>query len=322
MSSVIVNDERYPVSPGETVLDALLAAGVEISFGCRAGACQSCLLRASAGNVPAEAQRGLKETLKADGWFLPCRCQPDEELILDLDAESNLRLPARVAEKRLLAPRVMGLWLEPEQPFDYRPGQYITLWRDQKVGRSYSLASLPRDRADRLELHVSRIDGGAVSTWVHDHLQAGDRVDIHGPMGECFYVAGEPERPLLLVGTGTGLAPVYGVLKDALCNGHDGPIHLFHGARTSDYLYYHEELTSLVEEHDNLHYHPCLVLPSGQLTGDVQTGPVDQAVAQQVPLLAGWRVYLSGAPDIVGDLRRKCFLAGAASRDIHTDPFV
>ncbi len=320
MSSIVVNDKSYPLASGATVLDTLLDAGLEVPFGCRAGACQTCLLRATSGTIPAEAQQGLKDTLKAEGWFLACRCEPVDELTIDLNAGAVLTVPARVVEKRPLSPRVMGLWLEPEQPLDYRAGQYLTLWRDEATGRSYSLASLPGEES-HLELHIARIDGGAVSGWVHDTLQEGDTVNIQGPMGECFYVGGQPEQPLLLVGTGTGLAPLYGVLRDALRQGHSGPIHFFHGARTSDYLYYHKELSALAARHDNLLYHPSLVEADESLATPVAVGAIDQVVKQAVPELAGWRVYLSGAPDIVRQLQRHAFLAGAASKDIHTDPF-
>jgi NAD(P)H-flavin reductase len=320
MSSIVVNDQRYPLEPGATVLDTLLEAGLNVSHGCKAGACQSCLLRASSGTIPDVAQQGLKETLKAEGWFLACRCNPVDELTIDLTAGAKQTQTAQVVEKRLLSPRVMGVWLKTGQPLSYRAGQYITLWRDDSVARSYSLASLPGDDTT-LELHVARIDGGAVSTWVHNELQVGDTLQLQGPMGECFYVAGNAEQPLLLVGTGTGLAPLYGVVRDALLNGHCGPIHLFHGARTIDYLYYHAELMALSKQHENLHYHPSLVQASAMDPDEVELGPVDQLVAQHLPKLDGWRVYLSGAPDIVNQLRKRCFLAGAASKEIFTDPF-
>lgn len=319
MSSIVVNDQRYPLAPGATVLDTLLDAGLKVSYGCRAGACQSCLLRASSGTIPDEAQQGLKETLKADGWFLACRCNPVDELTIDLAAAVVQKQTAQVVEKRLLSPRVMGLWLKTEQPLTYRAGQYVTLSDDDSVARSYSLASLPDETY--LELHIARIDGGAVSSWIHDQLQGGDTLQLQGPMGECFYVEGKAEQPLLLVGTGTGLAPLYGVVRDALRNGHSGPIHLFHGARTVDYLYYYAELMALSAEHENLYYHPSLVQASTLAPDEAELGPVDQLVLQHLPKLDGWRVYLSGAPDIVNQLRKRCFLAGAASKEIFTDPF-
>lgn len=320
MSSIIVNNQRYPVVPGSSVLDTLLAAGLGISYGCKSGACQACILRASSGEIPDEAQQGLKETLKAEGWFLACRCKPTGDLFIDLSEETQLKQTAYVVKKQPLSSRIMGVWLQPEQPISYRAGQYIVLWRDDSIARSYSLASLPDDEP-YLELHVAYIDGGAVSGWVHNELQIGDQVQLQGPMGECFYVPGIPEQPILLVGTGTGLAPIYGVVRDALRNGHTGPIHLFQGARTEDYLYYFDEVSALASKHDNLHYHPSIVQTETLHNAQVENGPIDQLVMHHLPKLNGWRIYLSGAPDIVNRLRKQSFLSGAAIKEIFTDPF-
>ncbi len=320
MSSIIVKDQRYPLTPGATVLDTLLDAGLEVPFSCRAGACQSCMLRASHGTIPVAAQQGLKDTLKAEGWFLACRCKPTSELSIDLDASATPTLSARVVAKQQLSPHVMGLWLQSGEPLKYFAGQYLTLWRDAATGRSYSLASLPEER--QLELHIARVNGGALSSWLHDTLEIGDSLNIQGPMGDCFYLPGDPEQPLLLVGTGTGLAPLYGIMRDALQQGHSGPIHLFHGARTADYLYYHDKLTTLSAQVNNLYYYPSLVdAGDGMPAEGVEIGAVDQLLKQHLPVLEGWRVFLSGAPDIVKQLRKQCFLAGASSNAIHTDPF-
>ena len=73
----------YQAVPGESVLEALLRQGVEISNSCRAGACQSCLLRAVSRAVPAVAQQGLKATLVEQGYFLSCVCRPEADLLLE-----------------------------------------------------------------------------------------------------------------------------------------------------------------------------------------------------------------------------------------------
>ncbi len=320
MSSIIVNEQCYPLPSGATVLDTLLEAGLDVSFGCRAGVCHSCLVRASAGDVPAEAQQGLKQSQKEQGWFLACRCRPTGELSVELDAAAVPQYTARVVEKQLLAPRVMGVWLESESALDYRAGQYVTLRHDSGIGRNYSLASRTGSK-NRLELHIARTEGGALSPWIHDTMAVGDQLSIEGPMGECCYLGGESERPLLLVGTGTGLAPLYGVLSDALQQGHHGSIHLFHGARSLDYLYYYDELRALSEEYGNLHYYPSLVESDGAVGPEIEVGPIDRLLSKHLPNLEGWRVYLSGAPDIVNTLRKQCFLAGAGSNAIHADPF-
>ena len=73
----------YSLEEGESVLDCLLRNGEQVNSLCRSGSCQSCLLQATAGPVPAAAQAGLKDAWKQQGYFLACICRPREDLALD-----------------------------------------------------------------------------------------------------------------------------------------------------------------------------------------------------------------------------------------------
>ena len=74
MPTLTWEGQSIPVAPGESALDALLGAGVSVPHSCRAGACQSCLVNASAGTIPPSAQQGLKPALIAQGYLLACLC--------------------------------------------------------------------------------------------------------------------------------------------------------------------------------------------------------------------------------------------------------
>ena len=82
---------------------------------------------------------------------------------------------------------------------------------------------------------------------------AGQPVTVRGPFGECFYFEQEPERPLLLAGTGTGLAPLLGVARAARAAGHRAPIHLYHGSPSPEGLYLWAELAQLAQQTPLLH---------------------------------------------------------------------
>ena len=246
----------YEAAPGETVLAALLRQGVDVANSCRAGACQSCLLRAACGTVPAEAQQGLKATLVEQGYFLSCVCRPESDLALE--PAGGLEVAGRIAALERLTETVLRAHVETEAPLEYRAGQYITLRRADGLARSYSLASLPADGT--LELHVRRAPNGKMSGWLFDEARADDPVSVRGPAGDCFYTSGKPEQPLLLAGTGTGLAPLVGICRDALVQGHTGPIRLFHGAVRPAGLYLQDELSALMREHSNVVYTPVVLL--------------------------------------------------------------
>ena len=158
-----------------------------------------------------------------------------------------------------------------------------------------------------------------MSTWLHEDARVGARVSVIGPSGECFYVPGQEDQPLLLVGTGTGLAPLYGILRDALQHGHRGPVHLFHGAVHRGGLYLVDELRKLVARHPHVEYTPTILTADGS---DTTVGPIDQVVSSRFPKLGGWRGYVCGDPALVQKLKKRLFLSGMSSRDIYSDAFV
>jgi CDP-4-dehydro-6-deoxyglucose reductase len=319
MSRVRYEAEWYPLQPDESVLDGLLRQGIAVPHACKAGVCQSCLMRAASGMLPEKAQVGLKETLKARNYFLACSCTLEQGTELELGGGADeLRVPARIDSLMPLSEDVFRVRLRPEAPFEFRAGQYLTLLRADGLARSYSVASLPREGL--LELHVRLLPGGAMSGWLRTEARPGDAVRIQGPAGECFYVPGRPEQPLLLAGTGTGLAPLYGIVRDALEEGHAGPIWLFHGARDPRGLYLVEELRELAARYPNLHYRPSVL--EGRLEEGVHVGALDALIRAECPKPVGWRAFLCGNPELVQSLRKKLFLAGLSLKDIHADAFL
>ncbi len=302
--------QQILLSSGQTVLEALLNAGVEVSHSCRAGACQSCLIRAKNGPIPAQSQTGLKPSLVEQGYLLACMCRPQEDLVIEPPGQ-GVRSAAKLIEARWLSPSVLHVGLELDEPLNHRAGQYITLFRPDGLSRSYSIASLPSERI--IQLHVRVIPTGQMSNWLADTATPGTELTAQGPAGNCFYTADSPEQPLLLVGTGTGLAPLYGIALDALQQGHTGPIRLYHGALNSNGLYLVPELEELSARHANFQYLPALL---------DEHGPLPQFLQNNHPKLHGWRGFVCGDPQIVSMLKKRLFLAGMASRDIYSDSFV
>jgi CDP-4-dehydro-6-deoxyglucose reductase, E3 len=298
---------------GESVLEALLRDGVAVPNACRAGACQSCLLRGDPAAVPPEAQRGVPETLALQGYFLSCQWRPEHDV--SISSADDLELPARIVETERLSDSVLRVRLDVAGEFAFRAGQYLTLLRPDGLARPYSIASLPEER--HADLHVRRVPGGQMSGWLFERPRDGETVRVRGPAGACFYAPGREDQPLLLAGTGTGLAPLIGIARDALRQGHRERIVLYHGAVASDGLYLRETLTQMAASHAAFRYEPVV------LNGDgVRNGRLDEAIRSDWPALKGWRAFLCGDPEIVAQLRRGVFLAGVASKDILADAFL
>lgn len=337
MAAVLLAGQRLPIAPGQSVLDTLLAAGIDIAHGCGVGVCARCLVRTDPSLAPEHAQRPLRPALRARGYLLACQCRPNADLPIEqVDAEA-FQVSATVVDAETIAPEICRLRLEPDSPFAYQAGQFIHLRAPDGAVRAYSLASLPeRDRY--LELHVARIPGGRVSGWLHAQVRAGDRVTFSGPCGDAVYSPGREQAPILAIATGTGLAPLLAVVRDALASGHRRPLSLYHGARSVAGLYGRGWFDDLLRDHADFAVHHCLSGPGigpAESAADAEIEPIrpedalglrrgralDLALVDH-PDLRGWRVYLCGHPDMVRAGRKRAYLAGAAMADILGDPFL
>lgn len=319
MPLLIYQNQHYHCRDGESVLEALMRQGAQIPFSCRNGICQVCLQRRVHGDVPAEAQKGLRANLVSLGYFLPCRCRPHADLEFAPPNVSDLYAPAVVHSKELLAPNVYRLLLEPSTTLRYRAGQFINLRRADGLVRSYSLASLP-DEDYFLELHVKRMRNGAMSNWIFDDLTAGDELEIQGPEGHIHYRGENLSDNLLLIAHGTGLAPLLGIVRDALRCGHTGGIHLFHGARDRSELYLRDQLLDLCGRHPNLRYTACL--SGGQVPAGVRKGRVHEVAFDLHSSMKAWHLYFAGPEWMVRAADESALRAGARPDQIHADPFV
>jgi ferredoxin-NADP reductase len=305
------------------VLNCLTAHGVPVPSSCHAGICQTCMMHAVNGKIPLSAQAGLKPTLAAQNYFLACSCYPEEDIEVSFPEAGVGKFSATVIDVKPLNSEVTCLQLRPETQIKYKPGQFISLFKDSVTARSYSLASVPAIE-EHLQLHVRKVPKGLVSNWVHDELKAGDKLEISDAAGDCFYVAGNQDQNLLFIGTGSGLAPLYGIIRDSLLQGHQGSIKLYHGCETVDGLYLVKELRALSLRYPNFSYTPCIsgsIASQDAASGNFAIGMVLDIALAENPQLSGWRVFLCGHPQMVNSGKREVFFAGASMQDIYADPF-
>jgi len=319
MAIVTFENKHYELDSGESVLIGLQRHGVSIPSSCCSGICQACMLLAIKGTLPTESQKGLKSTLQKQNYFLACICKPTTDIEITLPGD-EVRHPvlARVVEKELLNEDIFRLRLACEETFNYYPGQFIRLYRPDKLVRSYSLASVPEDKI--LELHIRHIPNGQMTTWLKEEVNTGDTLEIEGPSGDCFYLDDNKQQNLLMIGTGTGLAPLLGIIRDALQKGHVGSIYLYHGSHQAEGLYLVSELKTLTEQYNNFHYTACV--SSGSVPIGCEYGRANDVALKNHSDLKDWKAYLCGHPSMVSNTKTKIFLAGASLSDIYSDPFV
>ena len=331
MPVVQYEGQHVPLEADESVLDALLRAGIGIAHACRSGICHACIVQIADDSASAplnrEAQAGLSAAQKAQQQVLSCQCKPTADIALTPVGSQDARFSSKVLEKNWLNDHVLGVRLSLPDEYTYRAGQYLTLWHGHQ-GRCYSIASV-LDEDHCIEMQVCVYPDGTISKWLAEEVVVGEPVEISRPAGGCFYQA-DREQPLLLMASGTGLAPILGVLRDARFQGHTGPMHLVVAARDVSGFYASSTLARLSDQMPGLE----VTLVSGA-QGKAASGKTAQTgalpivfgdvyahVGKQYSDLKGWQVYVCGRDSFVRKLRRQCFMAGAGMRDIFSDSFV
>jgi CDP-4-dehydro-6-deoxyglucose reductase len=316
-------DEHFEVPAAGTILEAALAAGVGLPNDCRGGACGTCRIRLVEGTVHyAGMPLALEPEDEAAGFALACQAMPRSDIVISVAPPEAFVPPevttALVVDVRPVGTDVVEVRLAPEGTSSMRflPGQHLDILLPEGARRSFSMASLPG--GDEVVLHVRRIPGGRFTEGRLGKLKAGDSLRIELPLGAFRYHA-EDDRPILMVATGTGLAPLRSMLEAMLDDALRPPVALYWGNRGAADLYAHEELVDWSGRHAEFAYVPVLSRAGPEWNG--RRGRVQQAVAEDLPDLSEQSIYLCGSASMVADARAAFIARGADERFVYTDSF-
>jgi CDP-4-dehydro-6-deoxyglucose reductase len=307
------------VRAGQPVLEAALAAGLNLPHSCKSGHCSSCRARLRTGEVsyPSVRPAGITAAEEAAGNILLCQARPKTDLVLEArliatvaDVEIKT-LPCRIARLTPLAADVMQVWLRlpAVETLRFQPGQYLDVLLEGGRRRSFSIASPPHD-SDLLELHVRRVPGGGFTerlfgTPALNTLTDGALLRIEGPIGQFIYRRGT--SPLLMIAGGTGFAPLKSMLRHILEDGSDTSerdMHLYWGARGPDDIYEESLALAWTRRYPRFHFTAVLSESGATAAGEHRRlGWVHEAVLADHPDLTGFEVYAAGPPAMIEAIR-------------------
>jgi CDP-4-dehydro-6-deoxyglucose reductase len=302
---------QFEASEGEIILDAAERAGISLPYSCRDGICGTCKGRLCSGEVDHGfyASTALTEPEREQGYFLMCTSTALGDLLVDAPVEELGFAPSPLPlEGRVLAIEyptadvaILRIGLPPAVIFRFRAGQYVELLLADRQRRSFSIANAPSDTG-AIELHVRRVPGGMFTPTLFGTLKAGDPISLVGPKGG-FYLRTKT-RPVVIVASGTGFAPIRSMVLDALHRKLKGPATLYWGGRRKSDLYLHHEPLGWQQRNPGFRYVPVLseVPPDDAWVG--RTGLVHEAVLADFPDLSGHDVYACGVPAMVEAARR------------------
>jgi len=326
----INSDTTFTVNEGESVLNAALRQGVVLPYSCKNGTCGSCKGKLESGEVhyPFHPPLALSREEIGEGSALLCQAEPVEDLVIrarEIEAVRDIhvrKMPARVIEKTLIAPDVMRLKIKlPDaQRLQFLAGQYLEILLKDGKRRAFSIASPPQSE-DIIELHIRHVEGGGFTGWVFDQLNVRDILRLEAPLGTFFVRNDASDRPMIMMGGGTGFAPLKSMIEDLLAHHDKRPLHLFWGARSQAELYMFEEAQQWAEQNEHIQFSSALTEPGDKNHPGSFIGFVHEAVLARYGDLAGFDIYMSGPPAMI-DAGRSAFLEhGAEQRRIFFDSF-
>ena len=293
----------YEAEEGKNVLQAGLDAGHMLPYSCRAGVCRTCRGTILEGKVDYGSVHDtyLPESDKAKGYALLCQAKPLSDLVVEVHEVKGVRpriIPCRVERLDKPAPdvAVVGLRLPMNENFRFLAGQYIDFLLKEGKRRSYSLATRPDPAGvTALEIHVRHTPGGVFTDHVFEKLKVRDLLRFEGPLGS-FYLREDSDKPIVMLASGTGFAPIKAICDYALERKITRPITLYWGGRLMRDLY----MMELARGWPHVTFVP--VLSDEKWEG--RMGFVHRAVMEDFPDMRGVQVYACGAPIVVESARR------------------
>jgi NAD(P)H-flavin reductase/ferredoxin len=334
--SVSFNDAEAEVecAADETILFAGLRAGLALPYECASGGCGTCRARLVAGQAanrwPGAAGLSERDRRKGDR-ILMCQSVPDGPCRLRVPIRHAApgeprpaRLMGRLAERELLTADIARFVIDTGRPFPYLPGQFVQLEFADGVRRAYSMTHPNRPhRQSTLELLVRAKPGGAASGWLFSRLRPGADLVVEGPYGRA-YAQSQPDRPVVCLAGGTGLAPVLAIAGQLTAEAPDRSLRLYFGARRAQDLVLTDRLAALADSGVSV------ILATEQecgaehpLLGRIRTGLALDHLASDITDLSGHDIYVAGPTPMIDAALRRLARGGTASADhIFFDRFI
>lgn len=302
-------ERTFAVEEGQSLLDAALAQDINLIHQCKGGSCSSCICQRVSGDLAMTTGTSIALLPReiAEGKLLACLALASSDSVVEFPYESSLLErpgPERFVTDVISCNRlseaafelVLGLddYRDDELP-EFQPGAYFMLSvPDSGLQRAYSVASIPSELPD-LRFLIRHLPGGAMSTYLAEHCQPGDRIEIEGPFGD--FMLHKADAPLAMIAGGTGLAPLLSMI-DALAETrrHRAGIALYFGVRSYDDLFFLDELAVRSEMVPNFTCHVAVEQPDPRWTGTV--GRVTDLL-NTAPPPANAAAYLCGPPGMI-----------------------
>lgn len=324
-ATAFINDIEVAVSPGETVLHAALRQGIDFPHSCRVGGCASCKCKLLSGQVKELTETGyiLSDAELDAGYILACQSIPKGEVRIEVDLatqQARRQVQGKVVAQEKLTHDITQLVVQLEESLPYKAGQYADLCLETfpQHARSFSFAHRPQPDG-KVTFFIRKVPHGRLTGLIHNTSLLGQRITVHGPLGDFYLRPGT--APLLLVAGGSGLAPILALLEEALAAGGQRSVSLLFGAREARDLYALDAIEALASRWSApFEFVPVLSQAPDDSDWQGVTGLVTEHIARL--LEPGAHAYLCGPPAMIDNAVSLLREAGVPHEHTHTDRFI
>jgi len=318
----------------ETILAAGIRQGIGLPYGCKDGACGSCKCKKLSGMVTLgpHQSKALSAEEQLAGYVLTCCARAESDVVLESRQVTEAgafpirKMPVRVQALARQSHDVVQLRLQlpAGEPLQFHAGQYVEFILRDGTRRSYSMANAPhtlQQAGTGLELHIRHLPGGKFTDHVFGAMKEKEILRIEGPYGS-FFLREDSDKPLILLASGTGFAPIKALLEHMKFKGIERPATLYWGGRRPEDLYMDDWVRAQLQQMPQLRYVPVVsnAVPEDDWHG--RTGFVHRAVLEDFDDLSGHQVYACGAPVVV-DAAKRDYVAqrGLPEEEFYADAF-
>ena len=326
MTTITTTSGRhFSANEGESLLDAALRAQVTLAYSCHTGRCSTCKGKVRSGTTAViHDELGLSPAEREAGWILTCARTATSDVEVEVEDLSGIELfaakvvPCRIQSLERLSPDVVKVMLRlpPTSELRYHPGQYVDVIGPNGLRRSYSVANAPA--ADkRIELHIRQVPEGAMSQYWFEAAQVNDLLRLNGPLG-TFFLRDAAGQDLILLATGTGIAPVKAMLEGlagAPADQQPRSITVYWGGRVPQDLYWDPATVGVRHR-----FVPVLSRADADWTGP--RGHIQNVLLAEQPDLSAAVVYACGSNAMIQSAREQLIAAGLPELRFHSDAFV
>lgn len=321
------------VEEGETVLSAAFRQGIMLMHGCKEGQCSSCKAILLNGDIELlkYSTFALADYEREENYTLLCRTLAHSDLAVELLSYDEDLLthsipvrnyPARVTAIDRLTADICALGLELEQPFKFWAGQYVDITLPGSgLVRSFSMANAPG--GNQLDFIIKVYPDGAFSSVLDRQLKIGDELDIKGPYGICFRHENRTGQ-MILVGGGSGMAPLWSIVNDLARSGEQRPLTFFYGARAQRDLFYLDQIEAIGKILRDFRFIPALSHEPEGTDWKGETGFIHEVVARYLRgsnLDDETEAYCCGPPPMIEATVPVLQVSGVEPERIHSEKF-